>query len=132
MFSCSEHDDESEGHKVGVLDDYSSRHSSVLSLDDDRLSRSETPSPSLSNQRGSQHSGHDVSEDEPESRNSMILRRSPLMGRYCSRLTQYFQISASMSRNRICAREDVCFILRTFFSLNLLRFSSQKETIQQR
>jgi hypothetical protein len=35
----------------------------VLSLDDDRPSRSETTSPSLSNQRGSQHSGHDVSED---------------------------------------------------------------------
>ena len=116
------------------MDDYSSRHSSVLSLDDDRLSRSETPSPSLSNQRGSQHSGHDVSEDEPESRNSMILRRSPLMGRYsnCSRLTQYFQITASMSRNRICARKDVSFIPWTFFSLNLLHFSSQKETIQQR
>ncbi|CAB3998664.1 double C2-like domain-containing beta isoform X1 [Paramuricea clavata] len=75
-----QHDDENDGHKAGV-DDYSSRHSSVLSLDDDRLSRSETPSPSLSNQRGSQHSGHDVSEDESESRNSMILRRSPLMVR---------------------------------------------------
>jgi hypothetical protein len=32
-----------------------------------------------------------------------------------------------MSRNRICARKDVSFILWTFLSLNLLHFSSQKK-----
>ena len=59
--------------------DVNSRRSSGLSFDPSQP-RSETSSPSISGRPGSRQSSHDMSDDDPESKNS-ILRRSPLMGK---------------------------------------------------
>ena len=58
--------------------DANSYRSSALSLDRS-LPRSETSSPAVSDRRGSRRSSHEMSDDDAESKSS-ILRRSPLMG----------------------------------------------------
>ena len=59
--------------------DANSHRSSALSLDPS-LPRSETSSPSVSDRPGSHRSSHEMSDDDAESKSS-ILRRSPLMGK---------------------------------------------------
>ena len=76
-----EHRDQRALDDMDTLD-VNSHHSSALSFDRPSLPRSETSSPSVSNRRGSQpNSHHEMSDDDRESRNSSILRRSPLMGK---------------------------------------------------
>ena len=59
--------------------DTNSYRSSALSLDPS-LPRSETSSPSVSDRPSSRQSSHEMSDDDAESKSS-ILRRSPLMGK---------------------------------------------------
>lgn len=80
-----EHHDYGDEHMGSgdALDGYSSRHSSVLTVEDDaNLPRSETSSPLISKHRASSRlSAQEISDGEHESKNSKILHHSPLLGK---------------------------------------------------
>lgn len=69
-----------------ALDGYSSRHSSILTVEDDAsLPRSEKSCPLISKHLASSRlSAQEISDGEQESKNSKILHHSPLLGEYCN------------------------------------------------